>query len=125
MPSISLTAQVFSSIFIGNSSSSSPLTVITELRTNGARISEELPTSYVVSEGQEIQSGNHTYSVRLEFLADSGIVTRISRGLSISGNINDPISTTQYSLLLLSPNPLKENSYYFPKVRVEKSRELV
>lgn len=124
MPSNIITAQVFSSIYIGNYSSSSPLTLITELRTNGAEISEDLPTTYVTSEDQEIQSGNHIYTVKLEFIADTGIITRITRGLSISGNINDPISTTQYSLLLLSPDSTKENSYYLPKVRVEKVRKL-
>lgn len=125
MPAHRITAQVFSAIYIGDNSSSSPLTRITELATNGVEITEDLPTAYVVSEDADVQSGNHIVTAKLEFYADSGLVTKISRGVSISGSINDPIGTKLYSLLLLSPTATAENSYYLPKVRVDKLRKLI
>lgn len=121
MPSNSIKAAPFSSAFIGDSASSIALEVISDLRTNGAVISETLPTVFLPSLGRDIQSGNHTVSVTLTFLGDSDLTTKLARGIPISGDPDDPPGTSLYSLLLLYPDTTEKSSYYFPSMRVDKN----
>lgn len=121
MPSNSIKAGPFSAAFIGDSTSSSVLTVIPDIRTNGIVVAETLPTIFLPSLGRDIQSGNHVVSVTLTFYGDSDLVTKLSRGIPLTGSVSDPPGCSLYSLLLVYPSATAKSSYYFPTLRTDKN----
>lgn len=127
MPALKPIIAPFSSCFIGNYGDSAVLTRISSFRTQGATIREEMPTSNALRclDYNVIQSDNWTIRVTLSFLKDNDdMVVRLCRGLTISQDINSPIATNQYQLLLIAPDETTKDSYYFPRVRTEKVREV-
>lgn len=127
MPVLKPVIAPFSSCFVGNYGDSAVLTRITSFRVQGATIREELPTSPALRclDYNVVQSDNWTVKVTLTFLKDNDdMVTRLCRGLTISQSINSPPATNQYQLLLLAPDSDVKESYYFPRVRTDKVREI-
>jgi hypothetical protein len=117
MPSIPLSVFAFSAIYIGDYDSSAVLTFVPEMRTNGARLLEVSPSTFEQSQGNNVTSGNHVYTVELSFVSDDTLTENIARGLSVnSTNPNGPPGNNQYSLLLLAPDPTLSSNYYFPKI---------
>lgn len=127
MPVIKPLVAPFSSCFVGNYGDSAVLTRLTPLRTGGATIREELPTSPALRclGYNVVQSDNWSVRVTLNFIKDSDdLITRLTRGLTISADINTAPGTNQYQLLLVGFDPDTKESYYFPRVRTEKVREI-
>lgn len=127
MPAIKPVIAPFSSAFVGNYGDSVVMTRLASLRTGGALIREEFPTSPALRalDYNVVQSGNWTVRITLTFLKDSSdLLVRLCRGLTISADLNSPPGTNQYTLLLISPNPDQKDSYFFPRVRTEKVREV-
>lgn len=120
MPSIQPVIQPFAAIYIGDYSASAVLTRIDDLRTNGAVVEDSLPTSFVSSLGRRVQSGNHLVTVTLIFYPDSELVTRIKKGISVSGDETGDFAFGQYSLFLRSPDDTDTHSYYLPRVDTDR-----
>jgi hypothetical protein len=126
MPKQTVTIFAFASAWVGdNSATTTPLTQITALRTNGATLKENQPRDYQYILLNDIQSGNCTFTIDLDFYTDALQTTVLTRGLPVNtGTINSPLSNNLYSLLLVAPNQLAQSSYFFPKARTTRSREL-
>jgi hypothetical protein len=125
MPSINFPLFAFAACFIGNYGASSVMSPVTELRTNGAILAEAMPTQYEEVLGKDIQAGNHTFTVELEFLSDDPLTAKLARGLPIDATyINTAPAQSLYTLLLVSPDSGQPTSYFFPKLRTLKTRDL-
>ncbi len=120
MPSINPIIQPFSAIYIGDYTSSSALTRISDLRTQGAVIEDSVPMQFIPSLGRRCQAGNHLVTVTLIFYPDSDLLTRIKKGISVSGDETGDMGKTQYSLFLLSPDLTDKHSYYLPRVDTDR-----
>lgn len=123
MPSILPTIYVFGAVYIGNSTDNSVLVPIVDLRTNGAQITSGVPTIYVPSIGNYVQTGNQIAKVTLTFLSKSQMMQRLVRGLPVGATLSSsPLFNNQtYSLLLVGPDDGTETTYYWPKLSVEKN----
>jgi hypothetical protein len=129
MPARSIIIYPFSLVYVGNYGSSDVLTRVTALRTRGASIEESFPTQWLrclddAYSYNTIQSDFHTARVTLAFYCGDDMTVRLTRGLSISADINDPPGNANYILLLVAPSETDKESYFLPRVRVEKVREV-
>ena len=125
MPKITLPQFAFSQAYIGNSGGGVPLTLMTDLRTNGATISEKQDRTWEYVLGNDIQSGNCQFTITLDFYSDGLQTALLCRGLAVGGGtINAPLNNSLYSLLLVAANQYAQSSYFFPKLRTLRSREL-
>ena len=116
-------------VYMGTYGASAVLTKITDCRTNGTVVTETFPQSFVQSlnsgAGSNIQSGNHSLEVTLEFYSDSLMTARLTRGLPIDWPyINTPPGVGQYAVLLVGPDPEGISNFYFPLLRSTNIRAL-
>jgi hypothetical protein len=88
-------------------------------RTNGIEVSDSLPREFTQESGP-LQAGFHSISLNVTFLSDDATIYKIAKGISLSGNVNDPPGNQVYSLFVLNANPKLEKSYYFPAVATYK-----
>lgn len=109
----------FSALYVGLTGQASALTQVNSVRTNGADLSENLPSEYQVSIDAPIQVGNHTASVTLEFLGTADETTCLVKGLPLGSDVNSYMAQSQYALLLVTG--AGSDNYYFPKVRTERT----
>lgn len=109
----------FAALYVGLTGQASALTQVNSIRTNGADLSEGLPSEYVVSIDGPIQVGNHVASVTLEFLGTADETTCLVKGLPLGSDINSYMAQSQYALLLVTGEG--SDNYYFPKVRTERT----
>jgi hypothetical protein len=118
----------FVSCFIGNQSASgSPLTLVSEMRTGGAQITDETPSDFqqVLGTGKRVQSGNRVATVTLNFIADDILTINLSRGVSILNTMSSAApANNQYSMLLVAPNTNPTSNYYFPILSAIATRKL-
>lgn len=125
MPSISLPVFAFGSAYIGNYGASAVLTQLTDLRTQGAALTESMPTQFEQVLGKDVQSGNHIFTVQLDFYSDSLMTANLTRGQSISNtSYYSAPATNTYALLLVPPDSTVSSAYYFPKLRTLKVRDV-
>ena len=116
-------------VYIGTYGASAVLTRITDLRTSGTTVTETFPQTFVQSlnsgAGDNIQSGNHSIELTLEFYSDSLMTARLTRGLPIDWPyINSPPGVGQYAVLLVAPDPESISNFYFPLLRSTNVRPL-
>lgn len=125
MPSTSILVSAPDAIYIGDFGVSTVLTRITDLRTSGVRINEDFPTETIPALSYaDLQSGLWRIEIVITFLGDGDFPTRLSRGLTISQDVNAGPGTSQYALLIVAPDDTITSSYYFPRVRTIKSRNI-
>ncbi len=125
MPKLSPPIGPISAAYIGLTGQASALTQLTSVRTNGASFTENLPSEYVVSQGNTVQNGNHSVSFVLTFLGKEDEVVKLCRGLSpFATDINAPPAQTRYALMVLGAFPNLGGCYYFPDIWTNKSVEL-
>lgn len=107
---------------------SSALSLIPEMRTNGAQISDETPSEYQRSlggVGKRIQSANHLVTVSLNFISDDILTFNLSRGQTLTNTMSSAApAQNQYSLMLVAPTTYANSNYYFPVLSTIKTRKL-
>lgn len=124
-PIVNIPLFAFGAAYIGDYGSSSTMTAITDLRTNGANLDEQFPTQYEVLLGKDIQTGNHLFTIDLDFYSDGLLTGVISRGNPITtAAINSAPGTSLYTLLLVAPYANYQDSYFFPNVRTARTRKV-
>lgn len=104
----------FSAVFLGDTGVGTVLTKLKPLRTGGCSVDEEVNREWVDSVGNQVQSGRHTIQTTLTFYDDGDMITKIARGIPLTGNATDPPGDAQYVLFLVNSNPLTPNSYLLP-----------
>lgn len=122
MPGISPSVYTFASIYLGDAApATGQLVNIPNIRTQGVQITDNTPSVFLpwlsvsaMSDLREVRVDTQYYDS-----SSSSIVELISKGISLSGDINDPSDLQMYSLLLIAPNEYTRESFYFPKVRTE------
>lgn len=122
MPGISPSVYTFASIYLGDAApASGQLVNVPNIRTQGVRISDTTPSTYFPWLGISGMDGLREVRVETQYYdsSSSSIVELASRGVSLSGDLNDPSDLQLYSLLMVSPNEDVRESYYFPVVRTE------
>ena len=123
MSLINIPIFAFQGVFIGNAGASAVLTQMAEVRTNGAALTETMPTDYRQVLNNRIQSDNHSFNVVLSFYSDDPLTAKVSRGQSITAPyINTAPGNQQYALLLVDPEGT--DSFYFPSLSTIKTRGL-
>ncbi len=119
MSSFFVPVGAISAIFVANLGASS-FQKLRSYRTNGAEISDSLPREFVQEVGGPLQAGFYNVSLNMTFLSDDATIYKIAKGISLSGNVNDPPGNQVYSVFVLNANPKLEKSYYFPAVATYK-----
>src|ERR1051325_11641919 len=103
-----------SAVYIGTypASGNSSLIKMQASRQEGVMILETTPQTYVVSKGTYVQAGPHSVEVNVTFLGEDDLAYKISRGIPITGNINDtPDPGNRYCLLLIYAKKNQKKSY--------------
>lgn len=121
MSRIVLPPGAISSVFIGVYGASSILTRFPYMRTNGITIVDQTPSIELPCLNYDFtQSDWHKVSFSINFNSIDDNVIRISKGLSLTADINNAPGFTDYVVLLLGSNTTSA-SYLFPKIRTLKN----
>ena len=116
----------FAAAYIGVAGQSAPLIQLNSVRTEGAEVSENLATEFLISIDGPVQSGNHIVSLTMTFIGTDDEVIKLVRGLSpAASSINAPVGQTQYAVFVAGADSAGKENYYFPQVRTEKSYKTV
>ncbi len=119
MSSFPIDVGAISAIYFCNVGASS-FQKIRPQRTQGIEISDSLPREFVQEIGTPLQSGLYSVVISMNFLSDDPTIWKIAKGISLSGDVNDPPGNQVYSVFVLNANPKLEKSYYFPTVATYK-----
>ena len=118
MPSLVPPSFVFSAAYVGDYDSSSPLTRISNIRTQGTDIQDNTPTKLLPHLGIVAVTGDREVSVEMEFYESisNDLVDRLALGISVSGSFIATPGLKTYSLLLVAPETAEGFSFYFPRL---------
>lgn len=118
MAVIELKIGIPTSIYCGDYTDTSPLTLLGAIGTGPINITESLPEQFVPGLDVTIQTGLHEIQATATFYGDSDTLLKLSRGISLSDSADSAPEFTTYSLLLVYPDDTANSSWYFPQVRV-------
>jgi len=108
-----------SAVFVGNYNDAQPLKKIFAERTGGIKVQENYPRTYVPSLNATVQSGIHTVTLQIAFLAENQLVWNIARGLSVyDSNMNNTEGNQQYTIFLLYADKKVPKCFFFPQIQV-------
>lgn len=115
----SLALSSFNAIYLGIAGATGTLIKFQGKKKSNVVISDVTPRVYVPSEAAFVQAGPHSVSVSITFIADSDLVWKVSRGIPLTGTVNDAPTMTRYCLFLMSNNKVQKKSFWFPNLGIE------
>lgn len=123
MPIVTCPIGPIRAFYVGIYGDSSVLTRVFDIRTGGNELVETLPSdSLPALNYSSIQSDLHRVETTITFYSVSDLVTRLTKGLTLSEDLNNPIAQNEYAILLLCGNLNNKESYYLPRVLTERSK---
>lgn len=124
MPNYNILVSPMMAVFVASASGGDWQRInTTTCLTGGISISATRQDSYEPVMDNAVQSDYQIVTVNMTGYGDDDLFYKISQGINIGGSINDPPSNEQYRLVLIHPTE-GQHSYYFPKVRTQKSLTL-
>lgn len=122
MPADSIICGPFAEIYVGDYSSSAPLTALGLNRMNGGFFSFEVPSVYLDCVDNEVQAGRPTAQMIITIASDHPYAVAMANGNSLSASFPDqPSEYNLYTVVFLHYNTTGSHSFYFPKCYTKKS----
>lgn len=115
------------SVYCGDASLSTALTKVPNKKTGNISIRDEVATKYLPALNIDVQEDFHRVTFGLNLYNPSDLVTKMSKGIALTGAASGAIGNALYSVLLLTNQALSatENySFYFPSIRTQRSMEV-
>jgi len=118
MSRISVPIGPFIATYVGLAGQATALSLLPDQRTGGSTLTDEMPSEYVVSQGNNVQTGNHVVTLNLTFISQSDDVKCLAKGIPPGQDPDGTPGQTLYALFLQSGDG---DNYYFPSIKTARS----